>query len=75
MSTLLKTAAALTILLGLSACTVVPAQVGYAGPDVAVVTVRPAPYYGPRPYYYGPRPYYYGPPRHGDGPRHGHRHW
>ncbi len=69
MSKLLKIAAALTVLFGLTACTVVPAQVGYVGPDVAVVA-RPAPYYG------APGPYYYGPPRpgywHGYG---GYRRW
>ncbi len=69
MSKLLKISAALAVLLGLTACTVVPAQIGYAGPDVAVVAVRPAPYYG------APGPYYYGPPRHGHWRGHGYRRW
>lgn len=70
MSKLLKIAATLTVLLGLGACTVVPAQVGYVGPDVAVVTVRPAPYY-----YGAPAPYYYGPPRPGYWRGYGYRRW
>ena len=70
MSRILKIAATLAVLSSISACTVVPAQVGYAGPSVSVVAVRPAPYYvAPAPYY-GPAPYYrgYG---HGYGYRHG----
>lgn len=73
MSSLLKIAASLTLLASLTACTVVPAQVGYEGPAVGVVTVRPAPYYvAPAPYY-GPPPYYYRGYRHGPGYRY--RHW
>ena len=72
MSKILKIAVAVTTLLGLTACTVVPAQVGYAGPDVAVVAVRPAPYYAPRPYYGPPAYRGYG---YGHGHRHGYRHW
>lgn len=72
MSKILKIAVAVTTLLGLTACTVVPAQVGYAGPDVAVVAVRPAPYYAPRPYYGPPAYRGYG---YGHGYRHGYRHW
>ena len=67
---ILKIAGSVTGLRGLAAGTVVPAQVGYAGPDVAVVAVRPAPYYAPRPYY-GP-PAYRG---YGYGRGYGYRHW
>jgi hypothetical protein len=71
MSKILKIGVAVTMLLGLGACAVVPAPYGYAGPDVAVV-VRPAPYYvGPRPYYYGPSPY----GGYGYGHGYGYRHW
>lgn len=79
MSKLLTITAALALLASLGACTVVPAQVGYSGPSVGIVTtVGPAPYYRPAPYYYGPAPYY-GPPGHrhwrGNGHRHGHGQW
>ena len=77
MSSLLKIAASLTLLASLTACTVVPAQVGYAGPAVSVVAVRPAPtYYAapvPRPYYGPPPAYYYR--GHGYGPGYRYRHW
>lgn len=67
----LKTGLAVIMLVGLSACAVVPAPYGYAGPDVAVV-VRPAPYYvAPRPYYYSPAPYR----GYGYGHHHGYRRW
>ncbi len=76
MSRLLKIAATLALLSSVTACTVVPAQVGYAGPSVSVVAVRPAPYYvapAPAPYY-GPPPYYrgYG---YGYGPGYRHGRW
>lgn len=79
MSKLLTITAALALLASLGGCTVVPAQVGYSGPSVGIVTtVGPAPYYRPAPYYYGPAPYY-GPPGHrhwrGNGHRHGHGQW
>ena len=73
MSSLLKIAASLSLLASLTACTVVPAQVGYEAPAVGVVTVRPAPYYvAPAPYY-GPPPYYYR--GYGYGPGYRYRHW
>ncbi len=73
MSSLLKIAASLTLLASLTACTVVPAQVGYSGPAVSVVAVRPAPYYSAPPPYYGPSPYYYR--GYGYGPGYRYRHW
>jgi hypothetical protein len=42
MSRIVKIAASLALLAGLTACTVIPAQVAYTGPAVGVVTVRPA---------------------------------
>ena len=45
MSRIVKIVAALAMLAGLSACTVVPAQVGYySGRSVGVAVVRPAAY-------------------------------
>ena len=74
MTKILKLTATLALLAGLGACTVVPAQVGYSGPSVGIVTtVGPAPYYRPAPYYYAPPPYY-GPPGHRYGHGHGYRH-
>jgi hypothetical protein len=78
MTSLLKIAASLALLASLSACTVVPAQVGYEGPAVGVV-VRPTPYYvAPTPYY-GPPSYYYrgygGYGGYGYGPGYRYRHW
>lgn len=73
MSSLLKIAASLTLLASLTACTVVPAQVGYSGPAVSVVAVRPAPYYAAPPPYYGPSPYSYR--GYGYGPGYRYRHW
>ena len=70
MSRIVKIAASLALLAGLTACTVIPAQVAYTWPAVGVVTVRPAPNYAPPGPYYAPpscRGYY--------GYRHGHRQW
>ena len=65
MSRILKIAASLALLASITACTVIPPQVAYGGP---VIAVRPAPYYtGPGPYY-GPPPYY-------RGYGYGYRHW
>lgn len=75
MNRTLKLATALAAFASLGACTVVPAQVGYSGPNVGIVAVAPAPYYRPPPPYYAPRPYYVPPPyRPWRGPRHGHGH-
>ena len=80
MSRILKIAAAAALLSGLAGCAVVPAQVAYVGPSVAVgVAVRPAPYY-PTPYYSSPyyaAPYYGAPYYRGYGHGHGHgyRRW
>lgn len=53
-------------LLSLSGCTVVPAHVSYHEPRVAVVSVRPAPYYAPA---YVPAPVYAPNPRRPHRPR------
>ena len=70
MSRIVKIAASLALLAGLTACTVIPAQAAYTGPAVCEVTVRPAPNYTPPGPYYAPPSYrgYYGY-------RHGHRQW
>ena len=75
MSSLLKIAASLSLLSSLTACTVVPAQVGYGGPAVSVVAVRPAPYYAAPAPYYGPPPYYYRGYGYGHGPGYRYRQW
>ena len=75
MSSLLKIAASLSLLTSLTACTVVPAQVGYASPAVSVVAVRPAPYYAAPAPYYEPSPYYYRGYGYGYGPGYRYRHW
>jgi hypothetical protein len=67
----IRTLLAAAALLSLSACTVVPAHVSYHEPRVAVVTVRPAPYYAPAPAYvpvpvYAPKSYRPHRPRYWD---------